>query len=162
MKDNRQVRWFLTISMIGIWSLVGYKIYKKIYPDDFQFMRPHEVAVAQTVASEIDSFSLALDYPDPFFKNSFPKERVAGTAISKPKLPVPKVPKKAKKPIPFPPVLYKGTVRADRSVVVVSVNGKVKNMAVGEELDGVTLVKIFQDSIHIRFEKEEKTILKEN
>ena len=161
MKENKQVRQFLAIALLGIWGLVGYKIYKKIHPDEITFVDPVPAIAVKSVAASIDSFSLSLNYTDPFFKKSFPRNRTNSASIKLPKKKPVRIPRRPAKPIPFPAVLYKGTVRTDRSAALISINGKVRNMGVGEVLEEVTSLKIYKDSIRVKFKEENRTILKE-
>ncbi|MBK8562385.1 MAG: hypothetical protein IPN76_03325 [Saprospiraceae bacterium] len=64
--------------------------------------------------------------------------------------------------VAFPAIGYKGNVKlkSGRMAAILSIGGSISNIGVGEKLEEVTLLEIYEDSILVRFQKAEKIILK--
>ncbi|MEM9821096.1 MAG: hypothetical protein AAF985_08495, partial [Bacteroidota bacterium] len=59
-------------------------------------------------------------------------------------------------------LVYKGNVQLKngRNAALVTVSGQMLNLGEGEKVDKITLLKIYEDSIHITFDGHPKTYLK--
>lgn len=45
-------------------------------------------------------------------------------------------------------------------VAIITMDGSISNVGVGEKLHELTLLKIYEDSIRVKYQKTEKTILR--
>ncbi len=167
MEKNR-TKYGLMAALIGIWGLVAYRFYQRANPN-FDLPQDHAFQEEASDGGLVqDSFSLLLTYGNPFSmaaNTASQQKPFTGTALPKatiPTPPKPPVPKPEPKPIVFPEIAYKGNIRlkSGRSAALVSIGGSIANLGIGETLNEVTLFKIFDDSIKVKFQKTEKVIVK--
>jgi hypothetical protein len=163
MEKNRTKYW-LAAAMIGVWGLVAYRFYQRANPGyDMPMPNALPASIANTTVK--DSFSLLLTYGNPFSMVEVPNKapRPVGNVPQKVSA-VPKPPeiKPEPKPVVFPEVSYKGSIKlkSGRTAAVMAIGGSISNLGVGEKLLEVTLLKIYEDSIRVKYQKTEKVILK--
>ena len=72
MKNNKTTQIFLAIALIGIWGTIFYRIYEGMKGDgDSNFQTWQLPIIDTTAAIEEASFTLRLDYGDPFFGRTY-------------------------------------------------------------------------------------------
>ncbi len=100
---------------------------------------------------EQESFSLNLDYRDPFLGTLSQKK-----TKSKPRKIAPKKPL-----IPFPKIQYKGMVSADKkgTVFLIKVNGKQHFFKKNAVKDEVKLLRGNSKEVRLKFQKQTQTFL---
>ncbi|MFK8101600.1 MAG: hypothetical protein AB8G15_03715 [Saprospiraceae bacterium] len=161
--EKQSTKYLLAIAVIAIWGLLGYRIYKKVYPDNDFFIPPtSNFALEENIAA--DSFQLLVNYRDPFLEDKI-KQRQKPT---KPERqvnvlqPTKKFNVAKSKKVTFPKLTYKGSIylESGRKVALVSFNKQMVNLGLGESFEEITLLAIQEDSIRLRFEGQEKTFFK--
>ncbi len=164
--ENKGTKYFLFVAMAAVWGILGYQVYKRMNPATEQNPLAEAVRDIRKTAAALDTFSIPLNYPDPFLKGikQMPTRSTAITA-NRPKTAVNPVAKPAPsppKPVIFPVIQYKGTLRlkSGKTVALVAFDGKNVHLLQGEKHQEVELAKIYEDSIKVKFQKVEKTILK--
>jgi hypothetical protein len=162
--EKNKTKYWLTVAMLGVWGLVAYRFYQRASPNN-GVQTPTALPKMSGTAAEKDSFSLLLTYGNPFASSDAPKRTTEnnsnapskGTAVRTPPEVKPEPPMVA-----FPAIGYKGNVKlkSGRMAAILSIGGSISNIGVGEKLEEVTLLEIYEDSIRVRFQKAEKIILK--
>jgi len=118
-----------------------------------------------------DSFSLLLNYPDPFFKKksysayqgmySYGNSTGDRSSVAKFK------PKKEVKPVPvidWSFIHFKGTIKrhsTGKTLTLLNINGDEHAIEEGKVMDNVTLVKNCKDSILVKYNGVKKYIKKQ-
>jgi hypothetical protein len=114
-----------------------------------------------------DTFSLVLNYADPFLckangsgvrdgnnlKNSSSSKMKDLSQLNE------------KKPIEWPLLIYGGIVKnmtSDNTICLVKINGKSKMFKSGDMKEDIKLLKIYKDSVVVSFYNEKKTIYLKN
>lgn len=159
--------------MIGVWGLLGKKIYDKVYPSNGTIIGSTATVPSSKAQVTLTAYELDLDYKDPFLqkRKRAPQSRSTETANEKSvsknstSKKINKVADKlaAKpKPIKWPAVDYLGiiTLKKGGSAAIISIDNAVENLSRGEKLNDVTVNQIFPDSILITFKEETKTVLR--
>lgn len=159
MKQNRSTQIILGILVCAVWGTVVYRFLNLKNRSESNNEVNHAVGAPKPVSiAEKDTFTLALDYPDPFLGTSSDRpvqnkpiaHKSKGSMPSKPAL-----------PLPMPPsIFYRGyaTDGSGKTLVRISVAGKSATIPVGTELNGVRLAETFQDSIRVFWNKRLLTI----
>lgn len=145
----------LLAAVLAIWGIIGYKIMSSLNPE------PPKVNVAETVASfspNIDTkqekFSIQFPERDPFLGKLY----VTQKAEVKPK-PVVK-----QQPLEWLPITYHGLISKHNTnkddICIVSINGYQRLMKVGQNIEGVKLLKATAVEISVSYKGLKKTINK--
>jgi hypothetical protein len=119
----------------------------------------HIAISAPVIENTNDTFSIHSDYRDPFLDKSIPKKDPSD-APAKVSIPVAPVVKMA---LVWPAITYSGIIKNQKSnkeMVLVQINGQDFMAKAGETKNGVTLFKVYRDSIEVHFSKEKKIIHK--
>ncbi|RED45643.1 hypothetical protein [Seonamhaeicola aphaedonensis] len=159
MMNKRYLNTALMVLLVIVWGAVIYKFFGKkktvmTYQDsgfvsnnnmDFTFSK--------------DTFQLELLNEDPF-KASKPFSRpnpikvakVKSTSVSKPS---------SKKPITWPTISYHGFVKANGNatkLIVLKIDNTLYRIRENETINAIKLIKAYDDSLKIAFNKDQKTI----
>ncbi len=146
--------------VIGVWGLIIYRIFAVASPDS-PTPRFADSATKETGSSQLpDTFRLLANYPDPFLGNIAQEKKIAsGKRILKKEVPKPVV--KAQQP--WPSVTYVGMIKNQKSskqLVMVQVDGVSNVMKVGDSAGGISLTRIYRDSVELAMGKERKIVRK--
>ncbi|MEL6636635.1 MAG: hypothetical protein AAFR05_07780 [Bacteroidota bacterium] len=162
--DNKNVKYLLALAVCAIWGLLGYRIYQKLQPKSDFFLPPAPITFV--AEGQQDSFTLLVNYRDPFLGGKLRAPEAAPAAAPSPantqvstRIPRPVNPRQNR---PFPQVIYKGLIdlKDGRKVALTTAKSKTFNWETGETFAEMTLLAIYEDSIRIKFQESEKTILK--
>ena len=146
-----------------------YKIYQAVYGEDEDFAMPTIQHIPVFDAPQKDSsFALLLDYKDPFLGKKWKTNynpKTANSAPTQPRKVKNSKPAKATTapttpPVkPFPPIQYQAfqVMESDTSVFLKIANRPYYNMHQGDQQAGVTIQRIYKDSIHLLFDGRTKT-----
>ena len=140
--------------VIIIWAVIGYRLFKYLNADKVEI---HEAKKAELHILQQnftpDTFSILANYRDPFLNVNNTPARVHKTVgpLSKPVV---------KSDKPWPAIAYHGLIKNDalnRAYAMISINNKLKNLAVNDEFDGVQVINMNRDSICVSFNMERRT-----
>ena len=160
MKNKKAIYFLLPLVLI-IWGLIIYRIVSGSASDNY--VQSAAVNIPLKLNQEkVDTFSIYADYSDPFldyiweFDDSGSDEEAVVEEI---------VPVIEKPPIiiNWPKISFGGIVKNQKSnkqVIIINIGEVGHLMKAGDVVSGVTLKKVFNDSIQVSFEKENKTIVK--
>jgi hypothetical protein len=168
MKNKKNIYFLLPI-VIGIWALIGYKVfsYKQDEGNSFDPIK-NEKNIQQD--SVIKEYSLLLNYPDPFLKrktyrNSFKPQRNT-TAISGRKPAGNKnnnIKTKQASDSKWPEIKYLGKVQNDhdeRELAFVKIDNKEQMIKQGSTVNKVMIVSFDKNKVIVKFNNENREIFK--
>ncbi|MCD4665382.1 MAG: hypothetical protein K8R68_08925 [Bacteroidales bacterium] len=148
----------LYILLPAVFLLWGFIVFKIFYHLGDANDNPVYYNSVQKIAEEDnvpDTFSLVLDYKDPFLSKVFDVSKKSNKKV--------KQVKRVTNKIIWPEIEYLGRMinpRTNKSRISITINGKEKIFSPGEIKDEVLLVKSFDDSIYVKYLGEKKTIFK--
>lgn len=155
MKFTKRQTTILSIVVIGIWGAVFYRLYTVFNQDDVPVI-VNTNPVSNKVSIKLDTFSISTHHVDPFLKKTIKNNHNSGS-IQIAQKQVSQIP--IKKPIAeaaMPSIQYLGLVKnskLNKQVAMLSINGAIGNYVQGEKIGGVEILKIFRDSIQVKFNK---------
>lgn len=149
---SKTTLWILIPAVLGIWGAIGWQVYAAMKGDGDN--SAHKLITTETNVNKPivpDTFSLLLDYPDPFAaQNAKPKVNVkAQSQITQPKTTAP-VPEQTQ----WPNIVYSGLVKQPSSgkmLGFLSVNGVSYFVKEGDEVGGVRVLTINPNHITVRW-----------
>ncbi len=156
MKDKKTVYILIPVVLL-IWGIIFYRIYGFFNGGNNQAFHTPQLVITDSAELLNDSFNIHADYRDPFLDKAIKKQiSGSGTTVAKPVKPVPTS-------SPWPAIVYGGIIKNQKSnkqLALIQINGQSNMMKAGEEANGVQLLKVFKDSIEVKFGKEKKYISK--
>lgn len=152
--NNKAKTYILLVTVLAIWGIIGFKILTTLNPDAPNMMPQNDmVAFKPKTNIAVDTFSVQLTERDPFLGTLYIKK--------KPKAKTKRV--KPKEALVWAPIIYHGAIAKQQSktqVFVISINGQQNLMKVGQEVNGIKLVKANAKEIRVTYKGEKKTIAK--
>lgn len=152
---NKKFLYILLPAVLVIWGSIFYKIYTSVKGTDI----PESLASMKNMKEEPqekeDTFSLLLNYRDPFLGKH-------GGVVNRPAIKASDEKTKVQK-IQWPNIIYHGFIKnksTKKVLALLEINGRESNIAAGNTIEGVSVKKIFKDSIIVAFKGEKKTIKK--
>jgi len=156
MLKNKKLLYVLVPCTLGLWGIIIYRIFNVVISDTDKVVISSNIMVDiedQTFVE--DTFTINGVYRDPFST----------------KLPVISYLKNEKKtyqqasksPIQWPSLTYSGIIKnqtSNKQLVLVQINGEGCIMKVGAVVNGVELLKVFKDSIEVKFNNQKKFVKK--
>lgn len=142
-----------------------YKIFEYVSTDsDNSTPIAIDTSYFQETSVPTDTFSLSLDYPDPFLKRHLkyrPKPPVRKKHTSKQKKTTPKITKQPAQKIMWPRITYEGMIRSDETnLALLQINNQSYIIALGKKEQNIHVKQLFQDSILLLYKDEEKYFYK--
>lgn len=144
----------LLITVVIIWGLVGFRLYNQFKPKqrhaDFTPRNINEIAR--------DSFSLQLNYNDPFLRIKSSKKVVnANQSIVTTKVNKPNTKEQVKKP-KWPEIKYYGYAKKVENTVylAISIDGENRIVSSKEFIENLQIISFSEDSIMVKRDKENK------
>ncbi|MBT1710553.1 hypothetical protein KK062_20075 [Fulvivirgaceae bacterium PWU5] len=150
----------LSVLVVGIWGIIGYRIYDQMQDDAPVAVRPSRTPV-QTVA-ETNTYTLSLSYPDPFLRQQV-KPVVAVKKSVAPKVQRPVVATAPSVMINWSLLQYRGMISnatRKKKTAIVQYSGKDYIVGEGEEIDGFKVLEVHADSIRFGMDSQTKYIKK--
>lgn len=159
MKNKRMIVFLLACFLIT-WGFVVYSIISTTkqpsYSDEFDFKK---LEVIQEERSTIETFTLYLEYRDPFIDKPIKRK----VSAAKPKKTKKKPEKKIPPSIDWSFISYAGMVEQQTTSVKVAIcviRGKKYILAAGDSALKVSLLQVYPDSIQVAFLDQKITIIK--
>lgn len=161
MKDNKVTRIILIAAVVLVWGLIMIRVIGRFSSNDVPLVNNVSYTFEDN-KQMTDTFDLLLDYNDPFlgYERIVPPLTNKQTNVT---LVNAKVEKKTTQNKPFPRVIYYGLIinkETQKLVAIININGSQILVQQGNEILGVRLLKIENDSILIDYENEKKWICK--
>lgn len=176
MKNNKYAPYILAPILVLVWGLIFYKIYQAVYgSEETPAVVPWQPLPTEPSADQSRSFSLLLDYRDPFLRDGSTARRTRSTRPSAAGTPAaanrsfqaPKKTPKAAAPVtppatPFPTVIYQGfQVLEQDTIAALKINGQFYPLVHrGERLQAIQVLEIQRDSIWLLFEGRRRGVAK--
>lgn len=156
---NKKLTYILIPVAIIVWGGIILRIVGFNTNDSNSSAQNENTQYSDTLEFEKNDFELVTNYRDPFLGKF-----IKGThSISKKPVKSKKVNPKPKKKevIVWPHIDYDGSISNDsRVIAVLKINQKKFLLQQGEEMNGLTIKKVFKDSVLISYKKETKTFSK--
>lgn len=159
---NKKFIWILLPGVLVIWGLIFFQVKKAVSSSNQPLARPVPIERRAVLSQDTSTYTLKLDYADPFLKNRRPLTRVQPTTNPQPtpaKPVKPKVMKTVTKlPVKWPNIVYRGLIssKKGKSIYLLEVDGASVLMTTGEYRDQLRLVKVYTDSVRIEYKGDEK------
>lgn len=160
---NKRTTYILIISVIAVWGIIFYRIFTATQAaEPVSFNLPASRASYESLDDYQlkDTFTLALNYRDPFLGGVSPAEAAVvpepreSAAFTMNAIPPPP-------PVNWEIIRYTGYImnpNIRRVVAIININGKEYMLSEGQKADGVTLVKSYRDSVKISYQHKTKFI----
>lgn len=157
MKGKKGIYILLPV-VIAIWGIIGYKIYKSVYPDVNRETTANTIDFKAVADTTQETYTLAANYYDPFLSGIQSKKYSDNATNKNPKALVkPKNLVPEKTPLVWPLIKYKGSVINQQSnvqIALVSINNKDFLFKKGETKLDLTVLEIKKDSVKISFKEK--------
>lgn len=154
---NKKLLYVLIPGTLLVWGLIIYKVVGGMGGDDNNSFQKIEMPKVSSNEILYDTFSINPNYRDPFSGKQVKKVIISsGQPTIKKNVPPPIVTR-------WPEIVYGGIVKNQKSnkqLVLVSISGQSTMLKVGESFSNIELLKVFKDSIEVKFGKEKKFIKK--
>ena len=163
---NKKIAYLLLPLVIFIWGAIAYKIIRNYLGNNSPEILFNQNENIIQSKNKIDTFSLLLNYPDPFLKNQVasnyqpsnnnPQKTTTNKTTTANN-------KKENNPVKWPTILYCGNIKNknnNKICSIIKINGTENIMYVGEVCNEVRLVKVFKDSVIVNYKNQNKTIIK--
>lgn len=150
---NKKKTYILLVVVLIIWGLLIYKFFSFASEDVTSKNLDMELSVKALAVTKRDTFSIDVNYRDPFLGKMYMADK--SVALLKRKV-------KIKEPVVWPAVIYKGLVsdtKDKKKVFMVIISGRTYLMKEKEIEQEVTLKKGDRESIDIKYKGENYNIL---
>ena len=140
--------------VLAIWGIVGYRILATINPTEPNIIEQNtDVVFNPNLKTKVNTFSIKTLNRDPFL-GTFQNNKKTTLKVRK---------DSSKTTIPWPNIIYHGTVSKQNSkdmICVLTINGQQQIMKVGQEVKEVKLIKANHTEVIVSYKKNKKTITK--
>lgn len=163
---NKSLRYILIFSVIFVWGTIAYKIFTYVNSDDSEIQSQNTIQQKNEQSSATDTFHLVANYRDPFLgrttltnvQNANPNsQKIIKTEKQK------EVPKIENKVISWPKLTYLGIIvnqKSKNQTGLLKVNGKDFIIHQGNIVAEMEIVKLYNDSVTVKYSEDIKTIVK--
>lgn len=167
---NKTITYVLLLFVLIIWGTIVYKVFFYSEPTE-EIYNIDNVNANKTLTDIPDTFSLSLNYVDPFLKesrqSSYSKKEnnTVGTSKKKsnnhPSSTNRNVTTNPSTGIVWPKIKYEGMIKNNTNVTaIVSINGSSYFLKNGEKAQDILIQSITNDSIAVSYQKNIKIIKK--
>lgn len=145
--------------VVSVWGGVFYKLFTTFFPKEestaVSMILPEQ---SNTIVSSPDTFSIALNYRDPFLGKTYSDKPSAAPIKKRETNPKPIV------QLNWPSILYGGMIKnkaSNKLQAIIQINGQSHLMKAGDVVAGIILKSISKDSIGVAMDKENRFIKKQ-
>jgi hypothetical protein len=157
MKSNKKLVYFLLPLVIVVWVFFFYRIYTGLYSSNELIIQQKDLFHSgNSHAFQVDTFGLIASYRDPFLGKVVSESEKNNPAVISPK-------RKVVPAMPWPSIIYSGMIKnqsSKKELAMLQINGQSNLMKPNEIISEVQLIRIYRDSIQVRFGKEKRMIRK--
>lgn len=162
LKDKRALYVLLPLVVL-IWSAVGWQVYQGVAGSNEY--TPLTFELKESTELSVDTFYLKGGYADPFkVKRSIARSATGTTAPRQTSKPKNKKPIKTTLPtVVWPPIEYLGeinNVSSGKKTAILRVSGRTLTLEQGNQVQDITVLKCYSDSVVLRFSEQNRTIKK--
>jgi len=164
---NKKYTYILFPLVIIVWGAIVYKGIAYYLENDSSSGVDKIEELTTLKINQADTFSLLLNYADPFLKESVSELPVPvyenSPTLSVKKSTVIVKEKKDNTPITWPTILYCGIFKNkqnDKICSIIKINGTEHLMKVGDTYSDVSLIKLYKDSAIVQYKNIKKTLSK--
>ncbi len=163
---NKKTLFILIPLNLFVWGYIGFVFYSSLNKKEQLVIRDNFPVQTGLALAETDTFSLALNYNDPFkdiFGGSNSLRYTGNISVNKTANPVKKNVKSNAVVVNWPSIKYGGVIKnpkAKKVLALVAINNKEYMLKPGEVKDSVKLIAVFRDSITVQYLKEKRIIKK--
>lgn len=166
---NKKATYLLVFSVIVIWGIIIYRIFSHVYGTDAPNVAPVALSVDSTFTFVDSSYKLKLNYKDPFLKGGYvPVSNSNKTVNNNSKPGIRRRINQSAQPtvkqtVVWPEIQFSGIILNDKSTEelgLVNINNASYLFREGESRKEILLIKLYADSIQVRYKEEIKTIKK--
>lgn len=163
---NKKLLFILVPVVVVVWGIIFYRIFNQIIKKNQVFVP--QININELPIDEIkkDTFTIVANYRDPFLGSSvnYSQPENDNKKIEKKKQKTePSITGRTNRRVRWPEIEYSGSIYnkdSKQSIAVMKIDNNGFLMYLNETNSGVTLLKIYEDSIRVSFEDDIKTILK--
>lgn len=167
---KKKINIVLIIVVLGLWSTVGYRALNQYFFSKKIGMEQMNFNTVNSNQINKDTFLLENITRDPFInkqnQSSAPLVTINYPKISNRKFKTSSSPNiKLKKYINWPSIFYHGYIQSkvnNEQLILVKINEVLYKLRINEAAEGVTLKKVYKDSVEFIFNKEKKIIPKKS
>ena len=160
---NKKLSWILLPAVLGIWAVIGWKVYAAMRNDESPFTDTGTAGISNADSPALpDTYELVLDYRDPFLDKPAPvkiqpsRHVVQGTTPVKPS-------RDSSATVSWPAISYYGLVRqpeSGKTVGFLAVNGSSCFIRSGDNVGNILVGRINADSVEVIMGKLKKFVRK--
>jgi len=158
---NKKLIYVLIPLVLFVWGVIIYRVFNTINNNESPQLMNKPIAIADERKEFLnDTFSLRLNYRDPFLGKLLKTVTTAGGNKKKELL---KTPLKTEAAIVWPVIVYGGVIKNQNSNKLwgfVQINGQVNIVKEGDVINEIQVKKIMKDSIEVQFGKQKKFVYK--
>lgn len=159
---NKKVLYLLIPASVLIWGNIVYKIYTSMYGEDAGAIVFESPKIVNSIEEELnDTFSIDPNYRDPFLgktlKNNSASENSTHPVVSTSE----SFTNKSNSKIQMPTIIYGGLIKnkkSNKQFALIQINGIGNVMKVSDKVGEITLMKIYRDSIQVKYNNQLKFI----
>jgi hypothetical protein len=164
---KKKINIVLIVVVLGLWGTVGYRALNQYFLSKKGVVKTMELNKEFNLTQiNKDTFQMENSIRDPFLnkqdQSMVPNtKKIYSKSLNIKKKVYPVV--KAKEYINWPAISYHGYIQSkanNEELILVKINEKMFKLKINEEVEGVTLKKVYKDSIEFIFNKEKKIIQK--
>lgn len=158
MKNKKLLYVLIPVTLL-IWGLIIQKVFSVVSGNDNGTPKQELTQITEEHFEMNDTFSINPIYRDPF--KAIEQKKIASSTSS---IQIKKITSPVK-PLPnkWPSIVYGGIIKNQKSskqLVLVSVNGQSNMMKTGEQLNDIQLLRVFKDSIEVKYGNEKRFVSK--
>ena len=143
MKKNQKT-YLLLFAVAIVWGSIGYQLYSNYNPPAPDIIENKSTYSFPKGENKNKSYTIKPDYRDPFLGKIYRKK-------------IPKVKKVTPKPkVVFPNIVFKGIINGSKKSYIIAVNGVQEVFQIKHSFQNVTLVKVTEKAIRVKYQGETK------
>lgn len=162
---NKTITYILLFLVLVIWGTILYKIFFYTESESETFSMG-KTSLTKITPESSDTFSLSLNYSDPFLKENVRSNSISKSSTSTRKSGQVKPTTIKNNPstspqVVWPKVKYEGLIKNNNnSTAILSINGSTQFLKIGDSFNDVKVESITKDSVIVSYHKNSKTIKK--
>jgi len=156
MKDRRK-QILLIVATIVIWGVIAYQFFSIVAPED-PVVAPRKAVLALADTVEQEGYQLIVSYRDPFIRS---REKIQNKKIVAPSQEVRRENSAPAVQINLDGFRFLGSVENEETkekVALVNFQGKMHMLRKNDVIQGVSIIKVFKDSVHVSVNNQKKVI----